>query len=227
MEWALLSRETLVVLDRQAARFIVDPSASRFLEPFIGRSRTASSVAEELGVKVSSVLYRIRQLTDLRLVEVERVERRRGRPMKHYRATAEAFFVPFEVTDAESVEALGTMSAAGARHHLAESLSAAWADAARCHPDWGVRLGRDGDGNLDRSIVPEALSEGMESFRESLLGYGSPPLWDQHFLLQLSLSEAKALQRELSDLYGRYYRPDGQGRKPYILRLAMAPLKAG
>lgn len=215
----------MVVRDARAARFIADPHASRFLEPFMGGERTASAVAGELGVRVSSMLYRIRQLLELGLLQVVRVEPRRGRAVRYYQAVADSFFVPFELTDADTFGALGSSSALELRRLLETSLGAAHEAMGRTFEGGGVRLMRDQEGRIDRTLTHEAVSAEATSFPELALDSRAPALWDQHCTLDLTGAEAKAFQRELSELYGRYYRRAGDDRQPYIVRLALAPTK--
>lgn len=225
MKLDYLSSSPLVVHDPKAARFVADTRASRFLEPFIGRERTASAVASELGVKVSSMLYRIRQLLDLELLHVSRVEPRQGRALKYYRAVADGFFVPFALTDAETLGALGSSSATQSKQLLERSLSAGQEALAHIFEGWGVRVVRDGEGRLDRSLVTEARSHESFDVAKLPLDERVPAIWDQHCLLALTKGEAKALQRELSEVYKRHYHPYSADRQPYIVRLAIAPLK--
>lgn len=215
----------MVVQGARAARFIADPHASRFLEPFMGGERTASAVAAELGVQVSSVLYRTQQMLELGLLRVARTEPRRGRPVKYYRAVADSFFVPFELTDAETLGALGSSSALELRQLLEASLGAAHEALGRTFGGVGVRLVRDQEGRIDRTLTREAASAEAASFLELTLDSRAPALWDQHCTLDLTEAEAKALQRELSEVFGRYYHRDTTDRRPYILRLALAPAK--
>ena len=216
--------------DPAAARFIADPKASRFLEPFLGRERTASAVAAELGVRVSSMLYRVRQLLDLGLLRVARVEPRRGRALKHYRAVAESLFVPFELTDAETLQALGLGSAGEMERALGASLGAGYEAVGRAFEGWGVRLERDREGRIDRSLAPASGEADASTLQELALEPGAPALWDQHCVLTLTKGEAKALQRDLSEVFGRYYRRGeeqvDEAEQAYIIRLAMVSLKS-
>lgn len=220
-----LSSRPVVVRDPKAARFIADTRASRFLEPFIGRERTAGAVAAELDVEVSSMLYRIKQLLDLELLRVSRTEPRQGRALKYYRAVADGFFVPFELTDAETLGALGSSSAKELRRLLEKSLGAAQETLTHVFEGWGVRVVRDSDDRLDRSLVPEARSHESFEVTELTLDKRVPAIWDQHCILDLTEGEAKALQRELSEVYRRYHYPYSKNRRSYIVRLAIAPLK--
>jgi hypothetical protein len=96
----------LVVEHPETAKALLDVQTQRFLEPFLGRSCTVTQAALELQVKPNALLYRVNQLLRLELLEVECEERRAGKPIKFYRSSAPAFFVPFALTPAETVEAL-------------------------------------------------------------------------------------------------------------------------
>lgn len=71
---------------------------------------------------------------------------------------------------------------------------------------------RDEQGRLDRSLVPEARSQGSFDVTELPLNENMPAIWDQHCILGLTDGEAKALQRELSRVFERYYHPDTTNR---------------
>jgi hypothetical protein len=81
-----------------------DPESFRYFEPFIARDRTVKEAAEAVGCNLDTMLYRVRKFLNAGLLKVTRVEKRAGRPIKHYRSTSEAFFVPFEVTPYAELE---------------------------------------------------------------------------------------------------------------------------
>ncbi len=101
-----MSGEWLTVRDAEAARLLTDPDARRFLAPFIGRERTAGEAASEIGCSVERLLYRLRQFQAVGLLVQTGVRVRAGRAMKRYRASADGFVVPFELTPHEDLEAL-------------------------------------------------------------------------------------------------------------------------
>lgn len=82
----------------EQARLLSDDAATRFLEPFLGRERSASQAARELGVPLDTLLYRVKRFLDAGLLEVVREEPRAGRPIKIYRTVADGFYVPFGLT---------------------------------------------------------------------------------------------------------------------------------
>lgn len=87
-----------VVEDVQQARLLSDPRSVRFFEPFLGRERTVSQAADEVGVSLDTMLYRVRRLLAAGLLRVVREESRPGRAIKVYRSTSDAYFVPFHST---------------------------------------------------------------------------------------------------------------------------------
>lgn len=72
--------------------------------PFLARELTASQAASETGRDLNAVLYRLRQFLAAGLVKVVREIKRAGRPIKVYRSTADAYFVPYEFTPFASLE---------------------------------------------------------------------------------------------------------------------------
>lgn len=165
----------------EAAQIFADPRSRRFIEPFIGRERTVKEVAAELDVTMSSALYRVRQLAALGLLEVTRSEPRHGRPIKHYRAVAEGFFVPFELTLAETFATFRQTVMANAQRLLDENLWQAWL-ATNDSGRWGVHIFRGTQGDLNVNLVPEHANTDSGTFFERLLEPHIPAVWDQHAL---------------------------------------------
>lgn len=92
----------LVRCSGQAA-YLADPGRLRFLEPFIGRERTAGEAALELGVSVQRLRYHIGRQLELQLVRQVYERKRAGRAMKVYAAPA-GFLVPYALTPFASIE---------------------------------------------------------------------------------------------------------------------------
>lgn len=90
--------------DPEQARILSDRVSLRFFRPFIAKERSASEVADELGVALDTVLYRIRTFRRAGLLQVARLEPRAGRPIKHYRSVHDAYIIPFELTPHANLE---------------------------------------------------------------------------------------------------------------------------
>jgi predicted ArsR family transcriptional regulator len=69
----------------------------RVLLPFVARESTLSAAANQLGMSMASAHYHVRRLLSFGLLQITRTEQRRGRPVKHYRSTHDAFFIPSEL----------------------------------------------------------------------------------------------------------------------------------
>ncbi len=203
-------------LNGEAAKVVADPYKAVYLYPFIGKTRTANEVALEYNLKLSTLLYQIRRFLKLGLLFVERTEARHGSAVKHYRAVANAFFVPLEATDQDSVESLldrWLMS-------LQDVYVRSFCKALTSHSaHWGVRVARQMNGRL--TIMPATEMNGDWNF----VAPESPVLLDGwHTDLCLDFADAKAFQAELIALYIKYYGREGAQR--YIVRVALAPLDA-
>ena len=206
---------TLTVNDPRAAAVLAHPLQLRFLSPFIGRERRASEVAQLLQVPLTTLAYRIGRLLELGLLQASRVEQRAGSPIKHYRAVADAFFVPFEVTDAETLEALLRqweepwlgMFHRGYARALEETKER-----------WGVRVWRDEGGEIQVAPTSEVGRTWNIEANET------PAVLDALVVdLRLDAHEAKVLQRELLGVIQRYTNKGGKER--HFLRVMLVPLK--
>jgi predicted ArsR family transcriptional regulator len=69
--------------------------------------RSASEVARHLEIPLSRASYLLGKLHRGEVAVVERIEARAGRPMKRYRVSPR-WFIPFEVTAAENLEAFSS-----------------------------------------------------------------------------------------------------------------------
>lgn len=211
------SRE-LHVEQPEAARLLLEPATLRALSPFVGRGRAASEVARELAMPLNTLLYQIKQLLKAGLLEVVREERRAGRAIKRYRAVAESFLLPYAVTPAETPEVLLEQEHAPRQGRLIRGLvRAAYGELdAQGERVWGVRVGLEGGKLAVRNAIgPDSSWNFLDPTAPALVD-----LWAEDVMLDFA--EAKALQRELCDLLGRYRAKRGQ--QGYIIRLGMAPL---
>ena len=211
------SPSVLTVTDPAASAVLTDPHALRHLEPFLGRECTVSQAAKETGEKPNTMLKRVRRFVELGLVEVVREKPRKGRAVKVYRSRAEVFFVPFEATSAESLEAQLAERDAYYEALLRRQVVRARMEA---FPTWGTRIYRDARGRLQvqTAVNPFENVTALEDGAPAVLS-----AWRDG--LMLDYGDAKALQRELFELLLRYQRKAGSQR--YVLRLGLAPVQQG
>jgi hypothetical protein len=204
-------RNRKVITHRQAVRYLADPLRLRFFSPFIGRERAALEVARELNLPLSTLLYQIDRMIQIDLLKIIRIKKRSGSPIKYYRAVADAFFVPFEATDADSLE---TLLKAWEEPWLS-TFHQAYAQALmQLSSSWGIAICREGK---DIRVVPAPT--------DTVSLTHPPALLDELVVdLQMSDTAARALQNELLELIDRY-RNSG-GMKRYFLRIMLTPSSA-
>ena len=211
------SPSPLIVTNPEAADALVNPLTLRQLEPFLGRDCTVSQAAEETGAKANTVLSRVRRFVTLGLLKVVREEKRKGRAVKVYRSAADVFFVPFETTSAESLEAMMRE-----RDSYWEAMLRRGVVRARAEDvgTWGTRVYRDERGRLQvqTAVTPERNYTMLDADRPAVLSAWRDSVY-------LDFEDAKALQQEMFALLQRYHQKRGAQR--YVVRLGVAPVESG
>lgn len=217
------------VTDPEQARLLSDPASFRFFEPFVARERSVSAAAEEVGCSLDTLLYRVGTFLKGGLLRVSRLEKRAGRPIKHYRSAHDAYFIPFEVTPYAGLE---------------ERLDAHYRERQKLLVPAGARLlrslgneGRRVYRRLDDGEVWQESAGDIETFTdlydaptyrrrlEARRGSVGEMLDDT---LYLTDAEARALLLEFHALWWRYAqgrsRSEESGR-PYFMQFNFLPLE--
>lgn len=208
------------ITSEKAARALTDLEAVRRLEPFMKRERALRDAAEELGLKIPSLLYHVNKFTELGLLEVVREVPRRGRAVKMYRSTAEAFFVPFHLTPSETLgRMLSNLSAAGEARFHREAARALQADT----PVWGLYLTRGHDGHVEIVLAPSDRGY-TQNYQDAFFGPDAPAVFCGDGQVRLDFEAAKAFQKDLVDLFKRYRQQDTGKGQLYAYRLGLTPL---
>lgn len=204
--------KTLIITDTKTAEVLTNPQNQRWLTPFMQQAQSIGQAAQMLGVLPNTMLYRVKQFERLGLLEVVREEARVGRSVKFYRAVAEAFYIPFTLTKAETVAALLSPLADFWMQHYLNNATKATADLS---PSVGLRIqSENGELYAKVALEPDQMLE--------LSDPRIPPifsLWTAQ--LYLNPSDARELQRRLLELYLEFNQK--QGNQPFMLGLALAP----
>jgi DNA-binding transcriptional ArsR family regulator len=195
MEDERLSRTMRIDSPERAAVF-TDPKRRRILTAFMGRERSLSEAAEALAMPMNRLAHHVGSFLRLGLLAVTRERKRAGRPIRYYRAAADAFVVPAALMGRRAGDGL----AAELRKALAEAETLAGAS--------DIMLSLDGEGRplMSRS-GGEREADACEYWR----------------VLPLGRSEARALAGELRALLHKYERPTGKGAVAYLAHVALAP----
>lgn len=197
----------------EQAALLSDAVALRHLEPFMGRSLGTAQAAQEAGVSVERMLYRIRQFLGAGLLEQTGVQRRAGRAIRLYRAPA-GFRVPFHLTPFPDLEAQI------ARHGRPFD---------RLRARGGARRLAEGGGGharlLYRSDVGEVHSETLLAVHQAA---SRRPGGDYMGVLWLDEAAAQEVQALLEQVKARLRQGTErrEGRAPYLVQLCLVPLNA-
>ncbi|MBB5234007.1 helix-turn-helix domain-containing protein [Deinococcus budaensis] len=175
-----------------------------------------ADLARACGLPLNAAHHRVQTLVKQGLVAVTRTRPRRGRPVRLYRAAAEAFFVPYAATPAASPEALVAQREQDFTRRFDQALLALGQSLVRDEREIGVRLYREG-----HQVVQDLTPQAGHFDPAALLQPQQPAVALISEPLRLSREEAKTLQRELAELYGRYAGRPGPGS--YLLRLHLMP----
>lgn len=211
---AAAGARTLIITDPDAADVLTRPTTLHQLAPFLGRALSVTQAARETGAKPNTTLRRVQRFLKLGLLEVAAEAPRAGRATKLYRASAEVFFVPFEVTHAESLEAALAERDAYWERLLRRNVVRGRREALG---NWGTRFYRDARGRLQvqTAVTPDVNATTLDPDACATLS-----LWRDQ--LQLDFADAKALQREMFALVQRYQKRTGAQR--YVVRMGLAPV---
>jgi hypothetical protein len=214
--------EWQTVTSQAAADFLGNPRTAALINPFIGRETTIKAAAQTLQISPLRMFRAVKRMEELGLIVVTRIVSRRGRPLKHYRAASDRFFVPYRVTGADNLEAflmaqderLRRVFVRSFAQYLTEVLHEQGSDPGRI-------IYRDEAGNVTTHSVgglddPRGVSKPLLE-DDAYLG------WSNYSVLKLDLERSRALKRELVALFEKYRAHSGE--RGYVVRLGMAPLK--
>ena len=193
----------------EAVRLLTNPKAARYFFPFMLHEQSPSSAAAFLGLRLNVLMYWVRRFLALGLIEVTRIEPRGGRPLRFYRATANAFFVPFKALSARDLEDFYQELRQPFQAALGQSLLQTLSDPAL---DWGLWI--SSQGGVQNFVFGDA--EGRRAFNNRKPG--APATIQLQGSLNLDFEQAKRFQHELIELYQKYLGYSGGQR--YLLNLA-------
>lgn len=215
-------RPSVRTVDRpKAASVLLSEKKFRFLKPFLARDATLAAAARELGVTVTALYHKVRQLEALGLVEVVGETPRRGRAVKTYRSTADEFVVPFASRIHDfSRELRNDYDYTRYFENFMRELAEMHEGAETPGRVWGVRVYRGDDGE---TYLEPANPRGQAA---DTLRDGVPALLNVWSSLRLDYENAKALQRALAEVVETYEdRAVQDGQQGYLLGVFLTPVR--
>jgi len=182
----------LTVTESRAAAALLDPPSRTMILAF-HRPRSLAEVARAGGFDLKRLHHHVLRFCRLGLLDVVETRARGGRPIKLYRTTAPAFFVPHAAAPELMTERLARDLRASLRRAAAQ-------------PGKGLVISADAQGSPRLEAARgDAPPEAMETWR----------------VLRLSPEDRAAFAAELDGLIARFDQR-GQGRA-YIVHAAVAP----
>jgi hypothetical protein len=193
-----LSRAHRVESGGQAGA-INHPVRSRLLLACSRRERNLTELARELGQSLQRLHYHQARLVDCGLLRVSRVKPRRGRPIRYYRAIAEAFVVSLADID----EHVGEKLARELRQSLAKQAN---------RSELSLYYHLDQAGRMRVHLV------------DHVGGMGRSRAFDFWKILRLTTEQRKAMAGELRAVVERYEATSAvAGGEPFLVHAAFAP----
>jgi predicted transcriptional regulator len=89
--------------DTKTALYLLVPEHQTMLKPFMAAEITVTQVAQMLNLDFRKSYSVVKRLERYGLIRMVRLERRDGRPIRFYRASAKHFFVPISLVPIERV----------------------------------------------------------------------------------------------------------------------------
>lgn len=213
--WADVDLDALHrVTDPAQAAIVADPIRSSFLRPFLGRACTVSEAAATLGCTPNAMLYRVRRMIDVGLLQIVGTRTRPGRPIKIYCSVHDGYFVPMNVMRYDDLRD----RVASQGRTLVNQLTDAYAAVLFSSPDSGRALLRNRDGEVwATDLPPEKNHRGNSVFLCDLT-------------VALTPQEALSIRETLTTAMDRCLsaRPDRKSRaasgEPYLFVAGLLPL---
>lgn len=216
----------VTVDDPRQAKLLSNAEGFRYFEPFLAQVCTVSQAALEVGCNLDTMFYRVKTFLEAGLLQVAHLEKRAGRPVKHYRSAHNAYFIPHSATPyADVEERLRSQMQAG---H--ETLVRGTAKVLRHRAQEGRRVYRRQDtGEVWQESAGDVMHEfdfldpqSLKSYLETYRGPVAEAFGDR---LALTDEEAKAFLLELYALWFRYQGKGAEARQPYYFSLGLVPLE--
>jgi hypothetical protein len=205
------------ITEARAVKLLLDSDRRNALGAFMHGPCSVKQAAEKLGWPLKTVHDRVRTLLALGLLRVTHLEARQGRPIKHYEAIADGFFVPFHATSSASFEGFITETLEPIHKAFINLFAKAGIELIDNPNEAGFRLYAQGD-SIVSDLTPTA--ERFDFLRD-MLEPNAPALMLTYTPLKLTTEDAKELQLEMKNLLERY--TNRKGPEHFVAQLGLTP----
>jgi len=205
--------EVIVVTTSEAVALLCDINKSRWLAPFMARPRSLKEVADKLGTTMGRYSYWLKKLIDYGLLNIAFEEKRRGTPIKYYWGAAERF--EFTLRDSVVREVYGR----AAEDYLTSILESLERTLRQDVPNVIASVSFD---EQDDMVFGVRHQETGMSLWQEMIRPDRPALFTTCRDIQLSFSDAKALQKELYDVLEKYEARVNTKERHYLVQVGLA-----
>ncbi len=205
------------ITEARAVKLLLDPKMREFLSPFLLQPYSAKRIAQHCDISLNAAHHRMGQLERAELIIVEHLEPRAGRTIKHYRATAKGFFVPFTASSSDGLAGFMRAQLIPMYEHFYELLAKAASALIDDVCEVGFRV-YDAGGYVSSDFTPQGHSF---QILETLLQPDTPAIMVSFMPLKLSEDHAKSLQHEIVALLEKYAVLGGTNS--YVIHVGMTP----
>ncbi len=205
------------ITEPRTVKLLLDSERRNALGAFMHGACSITQAANRLGWPLKTVHDRVRTLESLGLLRVKHLEARQGRPIKHYEAIADGFFVPFHATSSASFEGFISESLEPIHRVFITLFAKAGIELIDNPDEAGFRLYAQ-DGAIVSDLTPTA--ERFDFLRD-VLEPNAPALMLSYIRMKLTRADAKALQREMMRLLERY--ANRNGPEHFVAHVGLTP----
>jgi hypothetical protein len=185
-----------------AAEFLGEPKNLKLIDPFLQSELSVKEFADRCDLTANAAFKIVRKLETLGMITCSQEIVRRGKPIKMYKATAPAFFVPFTHIPAEHF--IGQITKSNWETMLA-AMHKLFSEGHLIEGGYGAITSRTPNGRI---MLTPAKSNGQVWDANAADFPAFVAAW---LRLKLSFADAKALQKDLVKLYSSYLQRDGSG----------------
>lgn len=204
---------------KEAADTLTNPDKYYYLIPFMRTERTLSEAARDLNIKPNALFYQVKRLETLGLIYVVRVQQRKGRASKVYRASAQRFIIPFKSTSAETMESIMHRMREPADKKIIEAYLKTMHDHTE---NFGLWLSL-ADDNLMEMVYAPLISDQWLA-HDQLLAADFPALFSKYASFPLDFATAKEVQLGLIELFEKAREKSQPSGKRYLMNFSIVPL---
>lgn len=201
---------TARVAEARQAALLLDFSLRPLLSLLMKAPHSVSELAAALDLSVQRAHYLIGKLSAAGIADLDSLQPRAGRAVKRYRVAAR-WFIPFEVTGAETLHAF---LAAQILPRMERFVELGLRQVGDTYSHWGFWLEQQGvSSNLHMGDPSGAATELFEGDEPFLLNIGTA---------HLTREQASTFKRRLLQLLGEFDLPVQDGAVPYSVGLLLA-----